>query len=276
MSLTKPIILLDTTMRDGELVPGVKFTVAQKRELAQLLEQMGVDVIEVSYPAASAQDFEAIVQVSQVIDHAIVCGLSGAKPSEIEQTAAALRSTTRPRIHTYAMVHLPKVSQQPQTLELIKTSVALARNYCDDVQWSAFDATRSDPDFLCRAIEVAIAAGATTINIPDSLGIATPETFSNLITQVRQRVPNIDQAVIAVHCHDDRGFAVANAIAAMQAGARQIECAINGLGARNGNANLATIVRSLLQQYPGLIAVNPKGLDPISARVTQMMQITLC
>ncbi|MBL1176954.1 hypothetical protein [Pantanalinema sp. GBBB05] len=270
---TKPIILFDTTMRDGELIPGVKLTVTQKLELAQLLEQMGVDVIEVSHPAASAQDFEAIVQVSQVMRRAIVCGLSGASPNEIERTAAALRSASRARIHTYTAVHLPKVSQQQQILELIKTSVTLARNYCEDVEWSAFDATRSHPDFLCRAIEVAIAAGATTINIPDSLGIATPATFANLITQVIHRIPTIDQVVVAVHCHDDLGFAVDNSIAAVQAGARQIECSINGLGARKGNANLGTIVHTLLQHQPGLIAANSELLESISALVTQM---TIC
>jgi 2-isopropylmalate synthase len=260
-------------MRDGELAPGVKLTVAQKLELAQLLEQLGVDVIEVSYPAASAQDFEAIVQVSQVVRQAIVCGLSGAKPHEIEQTATALRSTCRPRIHTYAAVNLPKGSPPYQTLELIKTSVTLARNYCDDVEWSAFDATRSNPDFLCRSIEVAIAAGATTVNIPDSLGVATPETFSDLIAQVIDRVPNIDQAVIAVHCHDDRGLAVDNSLAAVRVGARQVECSINGLGARKGNADLGEIVRSLLQQYPDAIAVNSELLKPASALVAQM---TIC
>lgn len=254
-------------------MPGVKLTVTQKLELAQLLEQMGVDVIEVSYPAASAQDFEAMVQVAQVMHQAIVCGLSGANPNEIECTAAALRSASRARIHTYTAVHLPKVSQQQQTLELIKTSVTLARNYCEDVEWSAFDATRSHPDFLCRAIEVAIAAGATTINIPDSLGIATPSTFANLITQVIHRVPTIDQVVVAVHCHNDLGFAIDNSIAAVQVGARQIECSINGLGARKGNADLAVIVRSLHQQQPDLITVNPELLDPVSALVAQM---TLC
>lgn len=273
MPLTQPIILFDTTMRDGELMPGVQLTVAQKLELAELLDQLGVDVIEVGYPAASTRDFEAIVHVSQVVQQAIVCGLSGARPNEIEQTAAALRSTRRPRIHTYAAVHVPKVSQHQRVLELIKTSVTLARNYCDDVEWSAFDATRSDPDFLCQAIEVAIAAGATTINIPDSLGIATPATFANLITQVIYRVPTIDQVVVAVHCHDELGLAVDNSIAAVQAGARQIECSINGLGARKGNADLAVLVRSLQQQQPDVITVHPEFLDPVSALVAEM---TLC
>ncbi|GAB4377260.1 MAG: hypothetical protein Kow00121_26180 [Elainellaceae cyanobacterium] len=243
------IIIFDTTMRDGELALGVKMNIRQKLSLAKLLEAMQVDVIEVGYPGLYRKDFDEIFMVAKQVKQSIVCGLASSKPDEIACVALAVKPAVRGRIHVYTPVHITPQSELnvAQTLEVIEDSIALARNYCSDIEWSAFNATRCEPDFLCRAIEVAIKQGATTINIPDTLGSESPETFSALIAMIRNRVPNIDRAIVSVHCHDDRGLAVANSIAALEHGARQIECSINGLGARQGNASLNAIIAAVRQ-----------------------------
>jgi 2-isopropylmalate synthase len=236
------ILLFDTTMRDGELFPGFKMNLAQKLELAKILEQIGIDVIEVGYPGNERQDFLAIQAVSSEIATSIVCGLAGSKPSEIECLGEALAGAVRGRINIYTNLNLRWSSDRFKVIDNIAHSIKLATNYCDDIQWSAFDAIRSDRDFLYQTIEVAIAQGAKTICIPDTFGSLTPQEFTNLIKNIVNSVPNCDRAILSVHCHDDLGMAVDNSLAAITSGARQIECSICGIGARKGNANLEKII----------------------------------
>ena len=272
--LTNPnrVLIFDTTMRDGELMPGVRMNLTDKIRLAQLLEAMGADIIEVSYPGQSAKDFEEISAIAPLLKQATICGLASSQETDIVRVAQGIQAAAKGRIHTYTNVGLNREDKlsQGQTLETIRASVALARNYCDDVEWSAFDATRSDPDFLCKAVETAIASGANTVNIPDSLGKATPEEFSRLIDLIFNWVPNLERAVVSVHCHDDLGMAVANSLAALQAGARQIECSINGLGARKGNAALEQIVREIVKQNKYQINLNPSLLERASELVGEI------
>lgn len=240
-----PILLFDTTMRDGELMAEFKLNLQQKLKLAEILQQIGVDILEVGYPGVNKKDFVAIQAISSTIQDTVVCGLAGSKVSEIECLAAAIAPAVRGRMNIYTNVNL-KQSDRLEVIELIAQSIKLARNYSNDIQWSAFDAARSDIDFLCQTIETAIASGAKTICIPDSLGTLTPQKLSNLIARIVNSVPNIDRAVISVHCHDDLGLAVDNSLAAITSGARQIECSICGVGARKGNANLEEIANKAI------------------------------
>ncbi|WP_298918765.1 2-isopropylmalate synthase [uncultured Nostoc sp.] len=244
------VIIFDTTMRDGELTPGVKMNLQQKITISQLLEEMGVDIIEVGYPGSSQKDFDEVFQISKIIKKSTICGLASSNPNEITTLAEAIKAARKGRIHTYTPVNIKNQSQlsKEEVLVTIKESVSLARNYCDDVEWSAFDAPRSEPDFLCKSIETAIKSGANTISIPDSLGLASPEDFSQLLQMIFNRVANIDQTVVSVHCHDDLGMAVDNSLIALSCGVRQIECAINGLGARKGNADFRKVVTEVLKQ----------------------------
>lgn len=248
--------IFDTTMRDGELTPGVKMNIQEKISIAKLLEEIGVDIIEVGYPGKIEKDFNEILNVSKIIKNSIICGLASSNQNEIISVAKAIKPAQRGRINTYTPVNIKPDKIRKQVLEKIQHSVDLARNYCEDVQWCAFDATRSEPDFLCKAIEVAINSGATTISIPDSMGIALPEEFTQLIKTIINRVPNIDKAIISVHCHDDLGMAVDNSITALECGVRQIECAINGLGARKGNADLEKVVKQVLKHENYQIGIN--------------------
>jgi 2-isopropylmalate synthase len=270
------VIIFDTTLRDGELTPGVKMDVHQKMSIAKLLEEMQIDIIEVGYPGAFQKDFDEVFLISKQVKQSIVCGLASSKPEEIESVALAIQPAARGRINVYTPVNLKNQSQlsEEQTLGLIKDSVNRARASCEDVEWSAFDAARSEPDFLCRAVEVAIKSGATTVSIPDSLGTSSPEEFSGLISMIINRVPNIDQATIAVHCHDDLGLAVENSIAALHNGARQIECSINGLGARKGNADLEKVVNAIAQSQNYSVDINTSLLTAASELVTQITGIT--
>lgn len=269
------VTIFDTTLRDGELTPGVNLDIQHKIRIAKLLEAMRVDAIEVGYPGARQQDFDAILMVSKQIKEATICGLASCKPEEIASAALALKPAARSRINVFTPVNLKSPSQvdQEQTLETIRDSISLARNYCMDVEWSAFDAARSEPDFLCQAVETAIRYGATTVCIPDTMGTASPERFTELIAILVNQVANIDRAAIAVHCHDDRGLAVKNSIAALDAGARQIECAINGLGARKGNANLAAVVQAIVQAQTYEVEIDTALLGPASALVAQITGI---
>lgn len=244
------VIIFDTTMRDGELTPGVKMNLQQKITISQLLEEMGVDIIEVGYPGSSPKDFDEVFQISKIIKKSTICGLASSNHNEIITLAEAIKAAKKGRIHTYTPVNIKNQSKlsKEEVLVTIKESVSLARNYCDDVEWSAFDAPRSEPDFLCKSIETAIKSGANTISIPDSLGLASPEDFSQLLQMIFNRVPNIDQTVVSVHCHDDLGMAVDNSLIALSCGVRQIECAINGLGARKGNADFRKVVTEVLKQ----------------------------
>lgn len=244
------VIIFDTTMRDGELTPGVKMNLQQKITISQLLEEMGVDIIEVGYPGSSPKDFDEVFQISKIIKKSTICGLASSNPNEIITLAEAIKAAKKGRIHTYTPVNIKNKSKlsKEEVLVTIKESVSLARNYCDDVEWSGFDAPRSEPDFLCKSIETAIKSGANTISIPDSLGLASPEDFSQLLQMIFNRVANIDQTVVSVHCHDDLGMAVDNSLIALSCGVRQIECAINGLGARKGNADFRKVVTEVLKQ----------------------------
>ncbi len=244
------LIIFDTTLRDGEQAPGATMTIEEKLLIAKNLEEMKVDVIEAGFPASSIGDFNAVKKIAETIRNSTICGLARAKEDDIRKTALALEKAISPRIHTFIAtsdIHLEyklKISRE-QVLELIKSSVSLARNLCPQVDWSPEDATRSDRDFLFKAIEVAINAGANTINIPDTVGYTTPEEYYHLILAIKNNVSNIDKAIISTHCHNDLGLATANSLSAVLAGARQVECTINGIGERAGNAALEEIVMAI-------------------------------
>lgn len=244
------VVIFDTTLRDGEQSPGASMTLEEKLRIASLLEEMGVDVIEAGFPIASKGDFEAVLEVAKRARKATVCGLARATRKDIERAAKALSGAKHSRIHTFistSPLHMRvKLKMAPEAVhQAVIDSVSYARNFTDDVEWSCEDGSRSEHDFLCRCIESAIRSGARTINIPDTVGYSIPEEFGALIGMVFERVPNIDQAVVSVHCHNDLGLAVANSLAAIRAGARQVECTINGLGERAGNAAMEEIVMTL-------------------------------
>jgi 2-isopropylmalate synthase len=256
--MTRPnVTIFDTTMRDGEQSPGASMSHDEKIELAKLLEDMRVDVIEAGFPIASQGDFEAVRAIAQTVREVVVCGLSRAGAKDIERCAEAVRPAPRRRIHTFistSPIHMKhKLQMSPEAvLEAIHGSVSLARNHTDDVEWSAEDATRTERDFLRRAVETAIRAGATTINIPDTVGYSFPREYGDLFRDLIANVPGADAVVFSAHCHNDLGLAVANSLAAVEGGARQIECAINGLGERAGNAALEEIVMALRVRADGL------------------------
>ena len=244
------VIIFDTTMRDGEQSPGASMNLNEKLRIAEVLEDMGVDVVEAGFPIASPGDFEAVNEIAKLVKNSTVCGLARASHMDIDRAAEALKPAARGRIHTFlstSALHMKyKLQMEPeQVYQAVIDSVAYARRFTDDVEWSPEDGSRTEHDFLCRCVEAAIRSGARTINIPDTVGYAIPEEFAALIEMLRNRVPNIDQAVISVHCHNDLGLAVANSLAAVKAGARQVECTINGLGERAGNAAMEEIVMAL-------------------------------
>jgi 2-isopropylmalate synthase len=244
------VIIFDTTMRDGEQSPGASMTLDEKQRIAAVLEELGVDVIEAGFPIASNGDFEAVRTIAAQVKECQVAGLARAARKDIDRAWEALQGAKRPRIHTFlstSPLHMKfKLQMEPEAVhQAIVDSVTYARNLCEDVEWSPEDGSRSEPDFLCRCVESAIRAGASTINIPDTVGYAIPTEFAALIAMLMNRVPNIDKARISVHCHNDLGLGVANSLAAVGAGARQIECTINGLGERAGNAALEEIAMAL-------------------------------
>ncbi|MER2606481.1 MAG: 2-isopropylmalate synthase [Siculibacillus sp.] len=244
------IRIFDTTLRDGEQSAGASMTFDEKIQVAELLDAMGVDVIEAGFPIASQGDFEAVSEIARRMRTAVPAGLARAANKDIDRAAEALRNAHAFRIHTFistSPVHMKyKLQMEPDAvLEKISASVARARGHTDDVEWSAEDATRTEHDFLCRCVEAAIRAGATTINIPDTVGYTTPEEYRALFEMLINRVPNADQAIFSTHCHNDLGMAVANSLAGVTGGARQIECTVNGLGERAGNAALEEIVMAI-------------------------------
>jgi 2-isopropylmalate synthase len=248
------VVIFDTTLRDGEQSPGASMNLEEKLRIAAVLEEMGVDVIEAGFPIASNGDFEAVREVSKAVRNSSVAGLARAAKRDIDRAWEALNGAARPRIHTFistSPLHMKfKLQMEPEAVhQAVMDSVSHARKLCDDVEWSPEDGSRSEHDFLCRCVETAIKAGARTINIPDTVGYAVPEEFAALIAMLRNRVPNIDKAIISVHCHNDLGLAVANSLAAVGAGARQVECTINGLGERAGNAALEEIVMALKTRH---------------------------
>ncbi len=248
--MTDKLIIFDTTLRDGEQSPGASMTKDEKVRIAKALEKLGVNIIEAGFPVASQGDFEAVQAVANIIKDSTVCGLARALDKDIDRAAEALKGANSSRIHTFIatsaihMEHKLRMSPQ-QVVEQAVKAVKRARQYTDNVEFSAEDAGRSDIDFLCRIIEAAIDAGANTINIPDTVGYTLPDNFGQLIYKLRERIPNSDKAIFSVHCHNDLGLAVANSLSAVMNGARQVECTINGLGERAGNAALEEIVMAV-------------------------------
>lgn len=244
------LIIFDTTLRDGEQSPGASMTKEEKIRIARQLERMQVDVIEAGFPAASNGDFEAVKAVADTIKDSTVCGLSRATEADIRRAGEALKNANSGRIHTFiatSPIHMEKkLRMSPdQVVEQAVKAVRWARQFTDNVEFSPEDAGRSEIDFLCRVLEACIDAGATTLNIPDTVGYTMPEQFGGLIRTLRERIPNSDKAVFSVHCHNDLGLAVANSLTAVMNGARQVECTINGLGERAGNASLEEIVMAV-------------------------------
>jgi 2-isopropylmalate synthase len=244
------VIIFDTTLRDGEQSPGASMSLEEKLAVADILDEMGVDVIEAGFPIASNGDFEAVSEIAKRLKNAVACGLARASANDIDRAGEALRHAEKRRIHTFistSPLHMKyKLQLEPEAVfEKVIASVTRARQWTDDVEWSAEDGTRTEHDFLCRCVEAAIDAGATTINIPDTVGYTVPEEYFALISMLINRVPNADKAIFSTHCHDDLGMAVANSLAGVRAGARQIECTINGLGERAGNAALEEVVMAI-------------------------------
>lgn len=243
------VLIFDTTLRDGEQSPGATMSYDEKLEIAQLLDEMGVDIIEAGFPIASQGDFAAVSEIAKRAKNAQICGLSRAIARDIDRCWQAVKHAKRPRIHTFIGTSpqhraIPNLSKA-EMLERIHDTVAHARNLCDNVQWSPMDATRTETDYLCKVVETAIKAGATTINIPDTVGYTVPRESADLIKMLIERVPNADKVIFATHCHNDLGMATANALAAVEGGARQIECTMNGLGERAGNTALEEVVMAL-------------------------------
>jgi len=273
------VFIFDTTLRDGEQVPGCKLNTKEKIELALQLEDLGVDIIEAGFPISSPGDFESVSQISQIIKNATVCGLSRAVQKDIEVAAGALKHAKRPRIHTgigTSDFHIKSKfnSTREEILARAVQAVKWAKNFVDDVEFYAEDAGRTDNDYLARVVEAVIAAGATTVNIPDTTGYCLPNQYGEKIAWLVNHVPNIDKAIISCHCHNDLGLATANSIAGVMNGARQIECTINGLGERAGNTSLEEVVMVLKQHKQlGLYTnINSKNLNPISRLVADTMR----
>jgi 2-isopropylmalate synthase len=244
------ITIFDTTLRDGEQSPGCSMNAPEKLRMAHQLDRLGVDVIEAGFPIASEGDFAAVQAIAAVVRRPVIAGLARACSKDIERAWQALKGAARPRIHVFLAtsdIHLKyklRISRQ-QCLEQAADAVRLAKSLCDDVEFSPEDATRTDPEFLCQVVEAVVAAGATTVNIPDTVGYTTPGEFGELIRTIRKNVRGIERVTISAHCHDDLGMAVANSLAAVAAGARQVECTINGIGERAGNASLEEIVMAI-------------------------------
>jgi len=274
------IYIFDTTLRDGEQVPGCKLNAAEKLELALQLEALGVDIIEAGFPISSPGDFQSVEEISKVIKNAVVCGLSRAVQKDIEAAGQALKHAKRPRIHTgigTSDYHIKAKfnATQDEILARAVQAVKWARNYTDNIEFYAEDAGRTENGYLARVIEAVIAAGATTVNIPDTTGYCLPHQYGEKIAYLVNNVPNIDKAVISCHCHNDLGLATANSIAGVISGARQIECTINGLGERAGNTSLEEVVM-VLKQHKELgyyTDIRTEQLNPISRQVSDTMRM---
>jgi 2-isopropylmalate synthase len=277
------IRVFDTTLRDGEQSPGCSMNVEEKLRMAHQLDRLGVDVMEAGFPIASEGDFAAVRSIAAVLRRPIIAALARACPEDLERAWQAVSGAAHPRIHVFLAtsdVHLQyklRISRQ-QCLERACEAVVRARTLCDDVEFSPEDATRTDPAFLCQVVEAVIAAGATTINIPDTVGYATPTEFGELIQTLRQRVRGIEKAVISAHCHDDLGLAVANSLAAIAQGARQVECTINGIGERAGNAALEEVVMAMRvrsDRLPYDTAVVAEELYPASCLLSEITGVAV-
>ena len=278
MSEPTRVVIFDTTLRDGEQAPGFSMDVATKLTMARVLDRLGVDIIEAGFPIASAADSDGVEQVAREIRRPVIAALARTRPQDIEEAGRALKPAERARIHTFLAtsdLHLQtKLRMTRETcLESAVSAVRLARRFTDDVEFSAEDATRSDLDFLCRLVEAVIREGCTTINLPDTVGYATPDETCEFFSQMIARVPNSDRAVFSAHCHDDLGFAVANSVAALQGGARQLECTVNGIGERAGNASLEELVMAFRvrgDRLPYDTAIDATALYEASQLLSQL------
>jgi 2-isopropylmalate synthase len=285
MPMTSRIQVFDTTLRDGEQAPGFSMTAAEKLRLAQQLDRLGVDIIEAGFPISSDGDFEAVRCIAAAVRRPIIAGLARAIPADIDRAWAALSQAARPRIHVFLAtsdIHLEHKLRitRAQCLAQVTSSVAHARTYCDDVEFSAEDATRSDLNFLCEIAEAAVNAGATTINLPDTVGYALPSDIERMFTTVGKRIGAAlkNGAVLSAHCHNDLGLAVANSLAAVQAGARQVECTINGIGERAGNASLEEIVMALqvrADALPHQTGIHTQALVPTSNALSAIVGVAV-
>ena len=244
------IIIFDTTMRDGEQSPGASMSLEEKIQISRVFDELGIDVIEAGFPIASPGDFEAVTAISKILKKSVPAGLARHTKKDIDACYESLKSAERFRIHTFistSSLHMKhKLNKTPeQVIDSIKEHVTYARKFTDDVEWSCEDGTRTDMDFMCKTVELAIKSGAKTINIPDTVGYTVPSEYKKIIETLKNKVPNIDKAILSVHCHNDLGLAVANSLAGVTAGARQVECTINGIGERAGNAALEEIVMAM-------------------------------
>jgi 2-isopropylmalate synthase len=278
MTDKRPIKIFDTTLRDGEQSPGCSMNLAEKLEMAQALADMGVDVIEAGFPIASPGDFESVRQVAATVRNTTICGLARCNEGDIDRAWEALKEAKRARIHVFlatSAIHREfklKMTREEIVARAI-AGVKRAHGYCDDVEFSPEDAARTEHDFLCQVVEAAIAAGATTVNIPDTVGYAVPSQYRATIEMLRNRVPNIDKAIISVHCHDDLGMAVANSLAGVEGGAGQVECTINGIGERAGNCSLEEVVMAIKTRsdfYNADTRINTTRLVPTSRLLTSI------
>lgn len=269
------VLIFDTTLRDGEQSPGATMTHDEKLEIAGLLDEMGVDIIEAGFPIASEGDFKAVNEIAANSKNSVICGLARANFTDIDRCWEAVKTAAKPRIHTFigtSPLHraIPNLTMD-EMAEKIHETVSHARNLCDNIQWSPMDATRTEWDYLCRVVEIAIKAGATTINVPDTVGYTAPEESADLIRRLIETVPGADEVVFATHCHNDLGMATANALAAVAGGARQIECTVNGLGERAGNTALEEVVMALKVRndiMPWNTGVDTTKIMHISRRVS--------
>ena len=272
------IIIFDTTLRDGEQSPGASMSLEEKIQIAKAFEDMGVDVLEAGFPAASQGDFEAVSEISKILTKTIPCGLARAVKNDLDRCYESLKHSKHFRIHTFIStsdLHMKFKLQKTreEVLDLIKFSVEYAKQFTNDVEWSPEDATRTDSDYLCKTVEHAIKCGATTINIPDTVGYATPSDYERIIKDLFNRVPNIDKVVVSTHTHNDLGLGVANALAGISAGARQVECTINGIGERAGNAALEEIVMAIKTRndlMPYETNINTKKISACSKLVSSV------
>ncbi len=273
---TDRVFIFDTTLRDGEQCPGATMTFEEKLEVAGYLDEMGVDIIEAGFPIASDGDFEAVAEIARRTKKATIAGLARAIDKDIDRAGEAVRHAQRGRIHTFVstsplhLAHQMKKSEA-EVLDIITATVTRARNLVEDIEWSAMDATRTPIDYLCRCVDAAIKAGATTINLPDTVGYATPDEYRDMFRQVRERVVNSDKAIFSVHCHNDLGMAVANSLAGVAGGARQVECTLNGIGERAGNAALEEVVMAIRTRgdaLPYMTGVNSTMLTRASKLVS--------
>lgn len=278
--MAEKVFIFDTTLRDGEQVPGCKLNAKEKLELALLLEELGVDIIEAGFPISSPGDFESVKQIGQAIKNATVAALSRSVEKDIEAAAGALRYAARPRIHTGIgtsdyHIELKFNSTRDEILERAIKATKFARRFTDDVEFFCEDAGRSDNEYLARVVEAVIKAGAATVNIPDTTGYCLPHQYAEKMAFLRNNVPNIDKAVLSCHCHNDLGLATANSIAGASAGARQIECTINGLGERAGNTSLEEVVMVIRQHKElGLYTdIKPSLLTALSQKVSDTMRV---